>query len=111
MSNIFKIFQDLISGQMFTNSGKVVYSVGPNNLNELLKQFDQPTKPKTAQQVVMDTFYKEKFTELEIDFLKNSPDVAFHGSFKTFNNDDTIDIDFVPCSVRPEVLYCCYGKN
>jgi len=111
MSNIFKIFQNILNSQMFTNSGKTMYSVGPNNFAELLKQFDQPAKQKTQQQIVMDIFYKEKFAKLEVDFLKESPNVTFHGSFKTFNSDCTIDIDFVPCSVRPEVLYCCYGKN
>lgn len=93
------------------NKGTAVYSVGPNNLQELLKQFDEPAKPKTDQQVAMDLFYTEKFAEMELDFLKNSPDVAFQGSWKVNNSDGTIDIDFVPCSVRPEVLYCCHGKN
>lgn len=86
-------------------------SKGPNSLEELLTQFDQPPKEKTQQEVAMDLFYKEKFTEMELDFLKEAPDTAFHGSWKIINSDGTIDIDFVPCSVRPEVLYCCYGKN
>lgn len=93
------------------NKKTVVYSVGPNNFAELLEQFDQPAKLKTTEQVVMTTFYTEKFTKLELDFLKNSPCVFYYGSSKVNNFDGTINIDFVPCSVRPEVLYCCYGKN
>jgi hypothetical protein len=86
-------------------------SVGPNSLQELLNQFNQPSNQKTQKQIAMDLYYKEKFAEMELDFLKNAPDVAYQGSWKIFNSDGTIDIDFVPCSVRPEVFYCCYGKN
>lgn len=102
LQNLFNFFNKKIN---------TACSDGPNNLAELLKQFDQPSKIKSQLELVNDVYYKEKFAELELDFLKNSPDVAFKGSWRVNNSDGTSDIDFVPCSVRPEILYCCYGKN
>jgi len=111
MAELFKIFQDLLTGSLFTSSGKQVYSVGPNNLNELLKQFDQPKKEKTQEEIERDYKIKLKMHDLELFYLKGNPSIDYLGSYKSYNNDSTIDIDFVPVSVRPEVIYCNNGLN
>jgi len=111
MSNIFKILQSLLNSSMFCGTNKAVYSVGPNNLSELLMQFDQPAHQKSTKQLADEIYYTEKFKKLELDFLKSAPDTKFTGSWKTENSDGTMDIDFVPCVIRPEVFFCCYGKN
>ncbi|NBP02120.1 MAG: hypothetical protein EBU90_18710 [Proteobacteria bacterium] len=88
-----------------------VYSVGPNNFAELLKQFDQPPKQKTIADTIQDYKMKEAMAALEINMLKMDPTNYYQGSWRINNNDGTSDLDFVPCAVRPEVIYCSYGKN
>lgn len=108
MSNVLK----KLLNKLFSSGAKnKKETYGPTNLNELLKQFDQPKKQKTPQQLAMDIYYQEKFAEVELDYLKDQPDTKFQGSWKINNADGTIDIDFVPVTIRPEVVFCCHGKN
>lgn len=103
-SKIFNILNSL------GNSPKVVYSVGPNNLNELLKQFDNPPKEKTQEDIIRDYSIRETMAALEVDMLKMDPPKAFRG-LQLWYEGDVKCFDFVPCIVRPEVIYCSYGKN
>jgi len=84
---------------------------GPNTLAELLEQFDQPKKEKTSEDVLKHFCIQIALNQYEYDYLKEQPPKMFLGSFRIKNNDETIDFDFVPCSVRPEVIYSCYYKN
>ena len=63
--------QNLINSIVGKNS--VVYHYGPNNLDELLKQFDHPKKEKTEQDVIRDYKIKEAMFALEVDMLKMDP--------------------------------------
>ena len=41
--------------------------------------------------------------ELELSYLRSDPALMFRGThYDTFG---------IPCVVRPEVIYCCLGKN
>lgn len=86
------------------------YSCGPNNFAELLEQFDLPPKIKTEKEIINTFKTQIKMYNLEWEMLKMDPTMFFLGSRKTIN-EDIVDIDFVPCSVRPDVIYCNIGKN
>lgn len=88
-----------------------VYSVGPNNLTELLKQFDEPIKEKTEKDIIRDYQVRETMAALEVDMLKMEPTLFYRGLQLWFDNEGNKCFDFVPCSVRPDVIYCSYGKN
>jgi len=87
-----------------------VYSSGPNNLEELLKQFDIPSKEKTDKDIIRDYQIKETMAALEVDMLKMDKSLEYKGTQIWFEGDVKC-FDFVPCVLRPEVLYCSYGKN
>ena len=86
-------------------------TMGPNTLEELVKQFDLPPKEKTAADVVRDYQAKETMTHLELSYLKDDPSLYYRGGQMWYDNDGNKYFDFVPCVLRPEVLYCAYGKN
>lgn len=84
---------------------------GPNTLEELLTQFDLPVKIKTQADVIRDYQVKETLAALEIDMLRMDPARAFKGVQIWLDNYGNKFVDWVPCVVRPEVIYCSYGKN
>jgi len=96
---------------LFNNPKFKVYSCGPNNFVELLKQFDQPPKQKTQEEVVRDYQVKETMAALEVDMLKMEPTSFYRGSQSWYDRDGNKYFDWVNCAVRPEVVYCSYGKN
>jgi 4-aminobutyrate aminotransferase-like enzyme len=99
-----KLIAPLLSKQ------KVVYT-GPNTLDELLEQFDKPPKEKTQQDIIRDYQVKETMAALELSYLKDDPSLIYHGNQVWYDHDGNKYFDFVTCVVRPEVHYCCYGKN
>jgi len=84
---------------------------GPNTLEELLKQFDLPPKEKTVSDVIRNYLVQQTMASLEVEMLRMDPATAYVGYTRTKNDNETILINFVPCVVRPEVIYCTYGKN
>jgi len=105
-----QIFSKLISAlNPFGYKGQV-YITGPNTLDELLKQFDAPPKEKTQNDIIRDYQVKETIAALEVDMLKMDPAKAYKGT-QLWYEGDVKCFDFVPCIVRPEVIYCSYGKN
>lgn len=84
---------------------------GPNSLEELLKQFDTIPKQKTDKDIVRDFQIFITMAQLEVEMLRLDPSIAFKG--QQFWTDDKGHkfYDWVPCVVRPEVLYCCNNKN
>ena len=87
-----------------------IYSVGPNNFAELLEQFDAPPKEKTATNIMQDYKVFLTMAQLEVDMLAMDPPAMYLGT-QTWHEQDKKCFDFVPCMVRPEVVYCTYGKN
>lgn len=88
-----------------------VYSVGPNTFQELLKQFDEPKKEKTNEDIIRDYQVREALAGLEVDMLKMEPANVYKGHQYYIDNEGNKFYDWVPCVVRPEVVYCSYGKN
>ena len=86
-------------------------NVGPNTLEELLQQFNSPPKEKTKEEIMNTYLAKETMAALEISFLKSDPALTFRGGQMWYDKDGNKYFDFVPCVVRPEVLYCSYGKS
>ena len=83
---------------------------GPNSLKELMEQFKQGPKEKTQSEIIRDYCVKETMASLEIDMLKMEPSTMFKGLLKwEYNNIKCFDWAY--CAIRPEVVYCCYGKN
>jgi hypothetical protein len=95
----------------FNNQKYKVYLCGPNNFAELLKQFDQPPKIKTQEDIIRDYTVKETMASLELSYLRADPAICYTGGQVWYNESGNKFYDFVPCVVRPEVLYCCYGKS
>jgi len=86
-------------------------SIGPNSLPELLKQLDTPPAVKTEQEIINTYLAKETMATLEISYLKDDPAIVYRGGQMWHDKDGNKYFDFVPCVVRPEVLYCSYGKS
>ena len=86
-------------------------TIGPNTLGELLKQFDEPLKEKTKEEITNTYLAKETMAALELSYLKDDPAFTYRGGQMWYDKDGNKYFDFVPCVVRPEVLYCSYGKN
>lgn len=95
----------------FAVSKYKIYAAGPNTLAELLTQFDHPPKEKTKEDIIRDYTIKETMASLELSYLKEDPSIFFVGNQKWFDSEGNKCFDFVPCALRPEVLYCSYGKN
>lgn len=104
---MFEFIKDLFKGSKLLK----IYSVGPNNLAELLKQFDQPPKLKTTDEIVYAYMAKETMASLELSYLREDPALSYRGSQVWYDKDGNKYFDFVPCVVRPEVLYTTYGKS
>jgi len=104
ISKIFKYFGNLTPKEQ-------IYSFGPSTLSELLKQFDLPKKEKTNEDIIRDYKVKETLAALEVDMLKLDPPICFKGSHIFIDNDSKKFFDWVPCVLRPEIVYCSYGKN
>jgi len=109
LESICNTFKALLSFKKVVNIKPS--QIGPNTLNELLDQFDLPQKEKTQQDVIRDYMIKETMAGLEIEMLKMDPARGFLGTTRINYDDGTTYINFVPCVVRPEVVYCAYGKN
>lgn len=111
--NIMQIFSKLFTflNPFSVSSHKGVYSVGPNNFAELLKQFDAPKKEKTNEDIIRDYQIKETLAALEVDMLKMDPPNVYKGSQTFYDKEGNKFFDWVPCITRPEVVYCSYGKN
>jgi hypothetical protein len=85
---------------------------GPNTWAELLEQFtSQDVSPKTPEDIVRDYAIKETMASLELSYLKEDPAIFYRGTQAWHDQDGNKYFDFVPCVVRPEVHYCCYGKS
>ena len=107
---MFGFIKKILQTNLFA-SGKTYYAVGPNNLNELLKQFDQPPKQKTPEEIIQKYCIQVAMYQYELEMLRMEVSNHYMGSIRVNNNNGTVDIDFVPCVVRPDVVYCSYGKN
>jgi len=85
---------------------------GPNTLNELFEQFKTYNPaPKTPEDIVRDYTIKETMASLELSYLRQDPAMLYTGNQVWYDQDGNKYFDFVPCVMRPEVHYCCYGKN
>lgn len=84
-----------------------------NTLQQILDQFDQPAAEKTQQQIINHYLVLEKMTMLELEFLQDSPARAFVGMTRLWDEHEkgTLKVSFVPCVVRPEVLFRGFGRN
>jgi len=105
---IVELFHKLVAA--FLGKPKVL-CIGPNTLDELLVQFDVPPKEKTVQDIIRDYQIKETMAGLEVDMLKMDPALAYKGHQSWFNENNVLSLHQMPCVVRPEVIYCSYGKS
>jgi len=88
-----------------------IYITGPSSLEELLTQFDQPSKVKTDKDNIRDYQVKETLAALEVDMLKLEPTSFYKGFQQWKDSEGNKYFDWMPCATRPEVIYCSYGKN
>ena len=84
---------------------------GPNSLAELMQQFDVPPKQKTAEDIIRDYQMKEIMTQLELSYLQGDPAICYQGNQRWYDAAGNKYFDFVPCVLRPEVLYCNCSKS
>jgi len=104
-----QIFSKIFSFLSFSKKNEI--TSGPNNLEELLLQFDLPKKEKSLKEIINDYMIKETIVAVEVDYLRNCPNTKFVGTHKFKDHSGNVYFDWVPCSIRPEVVYCSYGKN
>lgn len=111
MSNIYQFLKSVFKSWSSSSYYHTPSVSGPNTLSELLEQFDLPPKVKTQEDNIRDYQVKETMAALEVDMLKMDPAQAFRGFQQWYDNSGNKFFDWVPCVVRPEVVYCSYGKN
>jgi hypothetical protein len=101
MFNLFK--------WLFKKQAKPMH--GPNTLAELIQQFDAPPKQKTAEEVIRDYQMKEVMAQLQLSYLQTDPAICYQGNQRWHDAAGNKYFDFVPCVLRPEVLYCNCSKS
>lgn len=111
MSSVLNFIKSIYKSWTAPTVHNKQHSFGPNTFSELLTQFDLPPKEKTQQDIVRDYQVFITMANLEVEILRLEPSRAFKGVQVWLDNDGNKFIDWVPCVVRPEVLYCSYGKN
>jgi hypothetical protein len=84
---------------------------GPNTLEELLTQFDNPKKEKTNEDIISDYTILQTIQNLEVEMLRKEPVRIYKGSQRWKDSEGNLYFDWIPCAVRPEVIYCSYGKS
>lgn len=89
----------------------VTYTAGPNTLDELLTQFDLPKKEKTIEEINRHFCIQVAMYQLELDYLKDQPSQSYKGLQRWIDESGNKFFDWVPCVVRPDVIYCGHGKN
>lgn len=60
---------------------------------------------------VQDYCVKETMAALELSFLQSDPPLLYRGRYIWHDSFNTKYLTFIPCALRPEVLYCSYGQN
>jgi hypothetical protein len=74
-----------------------------NTLSDIITALGEPPKKKTTLEMANDYIAFLTMAELELSYLRADPALMFRGThYDTFG---------IPCVVRPEVIYCCLGKN
>lgn len=109
MSSIRKIIKFL------TSSFKKKEPVESSNitLDDILEQLGKPPVQKilSAEEIKKNYLIQEALFQLEVDMLRMGPPRKYNGTQKWKDKDGNIYFDFVPCSVRPEVVYCNTHRN
>lgn len=88
-----------------------VYISGPNTLKELLTQFDVPKKEKSSDEINQHFCIQVAMYQLELDYLEDQPSKTYIGSQAWNDENGNKNLVRIPCIIRPDVLYCSYGKN
>jgi hypothetical protein len=105
MDVFYKYLQTLLGS-------KTAIAITPSTFADIVKQLEEPIvkKEKTPLQVFNDAYYKESMSKLEVEMLKMEPNKQFTGYYVWLDRGIKFS-DWVPCVIRPEIEYCCYGKN
>ena len=111
MANFLKAIQSFVKDSLFPKTKTGVYSTGPNNFAELLKQFDQPQKEKSKEDIIRNFQVQITMFNLEYEMLKMDPSIQYKGTQRWKDHEENVYFDWVPCIVRPEVVYCSFYKN
>lgn len=106
IQNLFKAWFGPNTKVYFNNK-----NIGPSSLEELIKQFDLPPKQKTSEDIVRDYQVRETLAALEVDMLRMDKALEYRGCQRWTDGEGNKFFDFVPCVLRPEILYCCNGKS
>jgi len=94
LNSIIKLYYSF-----FKQSNKPV----TNTLNDIITALGEPPKKKTTLEMGNDYIAFLTMAELELSYLRADPALMYRGThYDTFG---------IPCVVRPEVIYCCLGKN
>lgn len=97
--------------KLFSEKKTYVVATGPNTLDELLTQFDLPKKEKTPEENARHLCIQIAMYQWELDYLKDQPSQEYRGLQKWEDVDGNKFFDWVPCVIRPDVVYCNHGKN
>lgn len=95
---------------IFLKEKKVKNNISFNNI---ILQLSEPpvTKVKSPEEIQKHYLIQEALFQLEIDMLRMSPALRFKGIQRWKDNTGNIFFDWVPCVVRPEVLFLGWGKS
>ena len=83
---------------------------GPNSLEELLNQFDLPSKQKTPQQNIQHHIILQKMIKLEGEYQHGLPEELYQGVY-IVEYPNKVKIVSIPCMIRPGTLYDCFSRN
>ena len=86
----------------------------PVTLQDILQQFEEPPKNASQNEINQKYLILEQMTVFELEQLKMMPSRAYVGMTKILDESEgefVYKIRFVPCIVRPEVLFLGFNKN
>ena len=93
---------------------RVEEKVEPITLQNILDQFDNIPKQPDQKELQSKYLMHEQMTIFELEQLKMMPSRAYVGMTKILDESEgefVYKIRFVPCIVRPEVLFRGFNKN
>lgn len=105
-----EFFQKIV---LFLKGKKQPSPQKPVTLQDIITALQEPSQSKTKEQLINHYQIMDKMMILEIEYLKDQPDLTYVGLFKVKieNEKDSYKINFVPCIVRRETLLLGFNKN
>jgi hypothetical protein len=106
--NFLHIIKNTIMTKLFFKQQPLTQSTA---FADIITQLTQEPLIQKISDPVRDYCIKETMAALELSYLQSDLPIMYHGRSMWYDSNNTAYLTFIPCALRPEVLYCSYGKN